>query len=96
MEWKEYTCTIWDFEFRAFVLVLCGGPKQLPKHSFHALIILIYRDCLQSLFSVSVPILHYPSNLLLTVPRWYFFRGSSMLHLFMSIYIWSSVLWSPE
>ena len=36
-----------------------------------------------------------PSNLLLTVRRWYFCCGSSVLHV-MSVCIWSLAIWSAE
>ena len=35
------------------MVVPCGGPKSLPVHSFNALIILILRGCLQSLFNIN-------------------------------------------
>ena len=36
-----------------------------------------------------------PSNLLLTVPKWYFCCGSAVLHV-MSVCIWSLAIWSAE
>ena len=37
-----------------------------------------------------------PSNLLLAVLNRYFWCDSSVLHIVMSMYIWSSAIWSLE
>ena len=36
-----------------------------------------------------------PSNLLPTVPRWFFYCDSSLLNVVISVCIWSSAIWSP-
>ena len=37
-----------------------------------------------------------PNNLLLTIPRQYFCCGSSLLHVVLYMFVWSSAIESPE
>ena len=57
---------------RAVAFVLCGDPKNLPVHSFKALIILVLRYCLLNYFSAFLSFDIYQ----LAVPRRLYCFGS--------------------
>ena len=48
-----------NLHIRAVVFMLCGDLKNLPVHSFNALIIPILRDCLPDYFSVFLSFVVY-------------------------------------